>query len=95
MSDPGELLTKEIPVIQGPSIKLGMKHPYVALIQVALSMTVGLKSAPRGEFDHKTRAAFANFQRSLGYIGDAASGVPDVNSLRVLAKLTGVFRVVE
>jgi hypothetical protein len=96
ISDPGELLTNvKVPVIQGPSIKLGMKHPYVALIQVALSMTVGLKSAPRGEFDHKTRAAFANFQRSLGYIGDAASGVPDVNSLRVLAKLTGVFRVVE
>jgi hypothetical protein len=91
-SDPGKDSTK---VIQGPSIKLGMKHPYVETIQVALGMVVGLHGAARGEFDHKTRAAFANFQRSIGMTGDRASGVPDVHSLKVLAQRSGYFRVVE
>lgn len=93
LPDPGKDLTK--PIIQGPSIKLGMKHPYVALIQMALSIEVGLRGAVRGEFDHKTRSAFANFQRSLGYIGERASGIPDAASLRALAARTGVFRVVD
>jgi hypothetical protein len=72
-----------------------MKHPYVELIQLALSIEVDLHGAVRGEFDHKTRSAFANFQRSLGYIGERASGIPDSSSLKALAARTGVFRVVE
>lgn len=100
ISDPGKLSTNvdgkiKLPVIQGPSIKLGMKHPYVETIQVALSLTVGLHGAVRGEFDHKTRAAFANFQRSVGFTGEAAAGIPDVASLKVLAQRSGSFRVLE
>jgi hypothetical protein len=72
-----------------------MKHPYVELIQVGLAIAVGLHGASRGEFDHKTRAAFANFQRSVGHTGDRASGIPDVDSLKLLARMTQAFRVVE
>lgn len=91
--DPGKDLTK--PLVQGSSIKTGMKHKYVVHIQLALAAVVGLKGAARGEFDRKTRAAYANFQRTIGYVGDQASGIPDSASLKVLAGLTGAFRVVD
>lgn len=93
MSSDPEDLTK--PIVQGSSIKAGMKHKYVVHIQLALSAVVGLKAAKRGEFDRKTQAAYAEFQRSIGYTLDQASGIPDSNSLKVLAKLSGAFRVVD
>lgn len=93
LEDPGKDLTK--PVVQGPSIKAGMKHKYVVHIQLALAAVVGLHGANRGEFDRKTRAAYANFQRMIGYVGDQASGLPDSASLKVLAQLSGTFRVID
>lgn len=93
LQDPGNDLTK--PVVQGPSIKAGMKHKYVVHIQLALAEVVGLHGANRGEFDRKTRAAYANFQRMIGYVGDQASGLPDLASLKVLAQLSGAFRVID
>ena len=93
LPDPGKDLTK--PVVQGPSIKAGMKHKYVVHIQLALAEVVGLHGANRGEFDRKTRAAYANFQRMIGYVGDQASGLPDSASLKVLAQLSGAFRVID
>ena len=93
MSSDPEDSTK--PIVQGSSIKAGMKHKYVVHIQLALSAVVGLKAAKRGEFDRKTQAAYAEFQRSIGYTLDQASGIPDSNSLKVLAKLSGAFRVVD
>jgi hypothetical protein len=93
LPDPGNDLTK--PVVQGPSIKAGMKHKYVVHIQLALAEVVGLHGANRGEFDRKTRAAYANFQRMIGHVGDQASGLPDSASLKVLAQLSGVFRVID
>jgi hypothetical protein len=93
LEDPGKDLTK--PVVQGPSIKAGMKHKYVVHIQLALAEIVGLHGANRGEFDRKTRAAYANFQRMIGYVGDQASGLPDSASLKVLAQLSGAFRVID
>jgi hypothetical protein len=93
LPDPGKDLTK--PVVQGPSIKAGMKHKYVVHIQLALAEIVGLHGANRGEFDRKTRAAYANFQRMIGYVGDQASGLPDSASLKVLAQLSGAFRVID
>lgn len=86
--------TKPLPKINGGSIRLGLQHPSVVPIQMALAVVAGLRGAPRGEFDHKTRAAFANFQRSVGLNGDLAAGVPDEASLRILAARTGLFEVV-
>ena len=93
VQDPEEDLTK--PIVQGSSIKAGMKHKYVVLIQLALAAVVGLKAANRGEFDRKTQAAYAEFQRKIGYTLDQASGIPDSASLKVLAGLSGAFRVVD
>jgi hypothetical protein len=91
---PAKDSTKPVPKINAGAIRLGLQHPSVVPIQLALAVTSGLRGAQRGLFDQKTRAAFANFQRSLGMIDDAASGIPDVDSLRILALRTGLFEVV-
>lgn len=91
---PVKVSTKSIPKVNAGAIRLGLKHPSVVPIQMALATTSGLRGAPRGEFDHKTRAAFANFQRSMGLNGELAAGVPNEASLRILASRTGLFEVV-
>jgi len=95
-SDP-ELSTKEanLPVVHSSIIRPGLKHPSVVIIQLALSAVVGLRGAPRGEFDHKTRSAFANFERSLGFQGDRASGIPNPGTLRKLAESSKLFTSVD
>jgi hypothetical protein len=89
-SDPAKLLTK-------PSvIKHGLQHAYVIPIQLALSVVVGLRGAKRGEWDHKTAAAFANFQRRIGYLGDDVNGLPDIHSARRLSTEAGnLFKVID
>lgn len=93
LPDPDKLPTN---VVKSSVIIPGLKHPaYVTPVQLALAVAVGLKGAKRGEWDHKTAAAFANFQRRIGYIGSAADGIPDQASLERLAKETGnFFRVI-
>lgn len=95
--EPAKLPTKEakLPVINSSIIRPGLKHPSVVIIQLALSKTVGLRGAPRGEFDHKTRSAFANFERSLGYQGDRAAGIPNSGTLRALAAASQLFTTVD
>ena len=65
----------------------------IELIQRALAVTVDLRNARRGHWDAQTRSAFANFQRSVGYVGDDADGTPDPKSLQLLAIKSKVFRV--
>lgn len=92
-----ELSTKEtkLPVINSSIIRPGLKHPSVVIIQLALSAVVGLRGAPRGEFDHKTRSAFANFERSLGFQGERAAGIPNPGTLRKLAESSKLFTTVD
>jgi len=92
-----ELSTKDtkLPVVHSSIIRPGLKHPSVVIIQLALSAVVGLRGAPRGEFDHKTRSAFANFERSLGLQGDRASGIPNPGTLRKLAETSKLFTSVD
>jgi hypothetical protein len=92
-----ELSTKQIklPVVHSSIIRPGLKHPSVVIIQLALSAVVGLRGAPRGEFDHKTRSAFANFERSLGLQGERASGIPNPGTLRKLAETSKLFTSVD
>lgn len=92
-ADPGKLSTK--PVVKSSIFRPGLKHKQVTVVQMALSTVNGLKGVPRGEWDHKSRAAFANFQRTVGYVGSAATGVPDKNSLQQLANRTGLFDVID
>jgi hypothetical protein len=92
-----ELSTKEqkLPVVHSSIIRPGLKHPSVVIIQLALSAVVGLRGAPRGEFDHKTRSAFANFERSLGFQGERAAGIPNPGTLRKLAETSKLFTSVD
>jgi len=87
--DPGKLPTK--PSVKSSIIIPGLKHPCVITVQLALGIAVGLRGAKRGEWDHKSTAAFANFQRRIGYIGAHATGIPDLNSLERLSLETGNF----
>jgi hypothetical protein len=92
--DPGKLSTKRpLQVLQSSIFRPGVKHPHVRLIQLALAETVGLIGVPKGEFEHKTRAAYAHFQRTLGQVNP--DGMPDPVSLKVLAARTGFFAVTE
>jgi hypothetical protein len=88
--DPGKDSTnKPLEVIRSSILRPGLKHPHVRLIQLALAKTVGLTGVPKGEFEHKTRAAYAHFQRTLGQVNP--DGIPDPSSLKVLARRSGFF----
>ena len=89
--DPGKLSTK--PLVKSFTWRPGIKHPDVALVQLALSTLNELKGVPRGEWDQRSQAAFANFQRRIGYTPVEATGIPDPKSLNELATRTGIFRV--
>lgn len=65
----------------------------VELIQLALAETVDLRNARRGHWDQQTRSAFANFQRTVGYVGEDADGTPDPQSLQLLAAKSKKFSV--
>lgn len=91
---PGKDSTKVLPRVNAAAIRPGLQHSSVVHVQMALAVTSGLRGAQRGLFDQKTRSAFSNFQRSLGLNEAAASGIPDVDSLKILAARTGLFEVV-
>jgi len=91
---PAKDSTKVLPRINAAAIRPGLQHSSVVHVQMALAVTSGLRGAQKGLFDQKTRSAFSNFQRSLGLNEAAASGIPDVDSLKILAARTGLFEVV-
>ena len=72
-------------------VKPGIRHRHVEVVQLALASTTGVRGLPRGHFDGRTKAAFASFQRSLGYSSSRANGVPDFPSLDALGKKTNLF----
>jgi len=99
---PGKLELKEI---QGAAasneevrlkmLRTGTRNKHIELIQLALSQVTDLRSCDRGRWDQATQAAYANFQRTVGFVGSDASGLPDVNSLKRLSTETGLFHVEE
>jgi len=84
-----------LPAINYGHVRPNISHPYVEVVQHALSQTVGLRKVKRGTFDAKTKASFAKFQRNIGYPASRATGHPDTNSLKALANKTGLFSVQE
>jgi hypothetical protein len=85
--------TVPIPKIVTAQVRVGIKHPSVAIIQMALAEVTGVRRLAKGHFDGKTRSAYARFQRSIGII--EANGVPDVHSLQRLGQETGLFTATE
>ena len=74
-------------------VRPGRKNRAIEVVQLALGMTVGLEGANRGTWDRATSAAFADFQRLIGFVGPDANGNPDRSSLQRLAKMTNLFQV--
>jgi hypothetical protein len=91
--DPGKLQTK--PVVKSTIWRINLKHPQVTVIQYALGSFNELTGVPSGTWEHKSRAAYANFQRSIGYLESEADGVPDRRSLEALAEMTQLFTVTD
>ena len=77
-------------------IQGGTTNPsHVAPVKLAL-VRLGFLSGPYsggGYFGGVTRTAYSEFQRSLGYRGSDADGIPGKSSLSVLAARTGLFTV--
>lgn len=67
------------------------KNADVKIVQDALKKEVGLKVAAAnvGKFDAATKTAYAKWQKSLGFTGKDADGVPGVDSLRKLGRKHG------
>lgn len=74
-------------------IKYGARNRRVEIIQLALATVTDLRGAEMGRWDSTTKAACARFQRNIGRTGKDATGMPDVNTLKRLASITGLFIV--
>jgi hypothetical protein len=74
-------------------IKHGDRNKKIEIIQLALATVTDLRGAEPGKWDAITAAACSRYQRMIGYVGKDASGLPDVNTLRRLARETGLFRL--
>lgn len=79
--------------------KAGTKEnsrPDVLLFQQGLQKVVGLDySSGPGIFGPATKAATTKFQRSQGWSGAAADGIPGPETCRLLADESGLFKVVD
>lgn len=74
-------------------IRPGDRNKKIETIQLALATVTDLRGAEPGRWDTATTAACSRYQRMIGYVGKDATGLPDVNTLKRLAKDTGVFTV--
>jgi len=77
------------PVVQLVDVHPGAKNSEVKIVQNAL-IAAGLNPGPAdGAFGPKTQAAYAAWQRKLGYTGSAADGAPGRKSLVALGAKYG------
>jgi hypothetical protein len=83
---------KDVPTA---ALKPGLRNRSIEVVQLALGVTVNLKSATPGVWDSATANAFARYQRRIGYVGTAASGNVDRVTLQRLAAETGLFQVID
>lgn len=85
-SDPVELLMNK-------EIRPGDRNKKIEVIQLALGTVTDIRGATPGKWDQVTAAACARYQRMVGYVGKDADGLPDVNTMKRLARDTGLFYV--
>ena len=78
-------------VVSLGSVKPGRRNSSIGLVQQALGLVCDLRFATSDMFDGPTQAAFARWQRIIGYVGSDANGVPDRLSLELLGARSGVF----
>ena len=71
----------------------GDRNKKIEIIQLALATVTDMRGASIGKWDPVTAAACARYQRMIGYVGGDADGLPDVNTLKRLARDTGLFEL--
>lgn len=99
---PGDVAggTTPPPVVKLPVVDISMTiaaakagNGDVTVVQNGLAKLGFLTTAERGPFGPKTKTAYAAYQRSLGYTGSDADGIPGATSLTKLGSKTGLFTV--
>jgi hypothetical protein len=74
-------------------IKHGDRNKRIETIQLALATVTDLRGAEPGKWDASTAAACARYQRVIGFVGKDASGLPNLRTLKRLARETGLFNI--
>lgn len=101
LTDPGarvevaqlEEAAAQLQTVDFKMLRPGTKNKHVTVIQLALSQVTDIQGAEEGKWDAATASAFSRFQRSIGRVGSAASGQPEVTTLQRLAKETNLFEL--
>lgn len=81
------------PIIDARRVQPGRRNKDIGLVQLALKKVTGMAGEVPDMFDGPTRHAYARWQRITGRVGDDASGLPDLASLRLLGDRTGTFKL--
>jgi hypothetical protein len=82
-----------IKLLMNGEIKHGDRNKRVETIQLALAMVTDLRGCEPGKWDAITASACSRYQRMIGFVGKDATGLPDLNTLRRLARETGLFKI--
>lgn len=91
---PPKVVNPFAPKVSVANVQPGKSGSQVLIVQKCLAKAVGLNySSGPGVFGPRTKAAYAQWQRKLGYAGSDANGVPGKASLSALGARYG-FRVV-
>ena len=77
------------PVVSLRNVQPGLTNAQVKIVQGALKRFVNPKFVPTGKFDAATKTTYSAWQKSLGYSGAAADGVPGIASLTKLGAKAG------
>ena len=81
--------TDKKPVVRLSDVQPRKKNDSVAVLQKALQKEVGLAKQASPVFNAATKAAYAKWQKKLGFTGADADGIPGAKSLRALGKKHG------
>lgn len=82
-----------VKLLMNGEIKYGDRNKKIETIQLALATVTDLRGCEPGKWDAITAAACSRYQRMIGFVGKDATGLPDVNTLRRLARETGLFTI--
>jgi hypothetical protein len=73
------------------ALRAGTRNAQVERVQLALGLVTDLEDAARGVWDSPTQHAYQRWQRSIGFIGKDANGLPETAGLERLGLETGLF----
>ena len=73
-------------------IRPGDRNKTIEIIQLALGTVTDIRGCQPGKWDQITTTACARYQRMIGFVGKDADGLPDSNTLKRLARDTGLFK---